>query len=246
MEPILVLISQRHLHGPYGDWRDVLENSYTKYMERHGIYVLPVPNPLDDLSPYLGETSAVRGVILTGGNDVGPITYGGEPIDDIGANPERTVSSHRDQTERALLDFAVGHGVPVLGICRGLQVINVYFGGRIVQDIEREYGRPAHKIGKAHAVHIVDDEARDYLGRDEVKVNSFHHQAVTPETLAPSLQAFAWEPDSQIVEGLYHPEYPIAAVQHHPEREVAESMHDALLMKAFREGTLFWKSRRAP
>jgi gamma-glutamyl-gamma-aminobutyrate hydrolase PuuD len=243
MQSSLALISQRHHLGPYGDWRDMLENNYTEYLERHGIYVLPVPNCVQDLLPYMAGTLSIRGVILTGGNDVGPFTYGGDPVDDIDANTERSVSSHRDRTERALLDFAVGHGLPVLGICRGVQFINVYFGGRIVQDIEREYGRPTHKIGQRHSIDIVDDRAREYLGIDDVKVNSYHHQAVTAETLAPALRAFAWEPDSQIVEGLYHPEYPIAGVQYHPEREAPESRHNALLMEAFREGKLFWESR---
>lgn len=246
MHSTLALISQRHVLGPYGDWRDVLENTYTKYMERHGIHILPVPNSLEDLSTYLDGRMPVRGLVLTGGNDVGPNAYGGNPVGGIDACSERAVSSHRDRTERALLDFAVRHGLPVFGICRGLQFINVYFGGGIVEDVGRQYGRRPHEIGQNHVIDIVDDHARDYLHTDKVEVNSYHHQAVTAETLAPPLRAFAHEPRSGIVEGLYHPELPIAAVQYHPEREACGAVHDALLMNAFREGKLFWKAQRSP
>ena len=243
MRSMVALISQRHLLGPYGDWQDVLENSYTEYMERHGIIVVPVSNSLGDLSPYMDGTVSVRGIILTGGNDVDPLTYGGALADDLHAYPERTVSSQRDRTERLLVHFAMSHGLPVFGICRGLQFINMYFGGGIVQDIERQYGRPPHKIGEHHWIEIVDERARDYLGTGAVNVNSYHHQAVTPENLAPPLRVFALEPESGIVEGLYHPLYPIAAMQFHPEREAFEALHDTRLINAFHDGDLFWRKQ---
>ena len=162
-----------------------------------------VPNTLRDPSGYLDRVGA-RGLILTGGDDLGKLP--GEPY---------TLSSpsERDQTERTLLSHAISQDLPVLGVCRGLQVINVYFGGALDRDLD-SLGR---HVNTTHPVDIVSKPSANAQDIGEVVTNSYHSQGVVLTGLAPELEAFALSPGN-VVEGLYHPERDIVAIQWHPER----------------------------
>lgn len=217
-----VLVSQRVVEGPYGDARDALEHSYVTFLERHGFTVVPVSNAAADASASF--TDDVAGVVLTGGNDV-------------------STSVERDRTEAALLRTAIDRTLPVLGICRGMQFINVFFGGTLVPDLEQHPAWETHRPGGSHPVAIVDPAALDMLGADIYEVNTFHRQAVTTGTMAPALRAFAVDRGSDVVEGLFHPSLPVAAVQYHPERRDITASVDERLMDAFASRTLFWEAR---
>ncbi len=159
------------------------------------------------------------GILFTGGGDVHPRFYHGEPhelIDDI--------DEDRDRTEIQLIQKSAQTGKPFLGICRGIQVINIALGGTIYADILAQkpgslnHATPDEKPRDflAHAVNIAEDSRlRQILGTAQPEVNSWHHQAVCD--LAPGVNATAFAPDG-IIEGLELPDHPYGlAVQWHPE-----------------------------
>ena len=154
----------------------------------------------------VGQAEGCAGLLLPGGGDMEPWRYGRANTASRGLEPER------DRAELELLERFAAEGRPVLGICRGLQVINVFFGGTLIQDL------PGHSaVGNRDRLHLVN-AAPEGFGRlwgDRPVVNSAHHQAV--ERLGEGLRAVQWAMDGT-VEGLVHKTLPVWAVQWHPER----------------------------
>lgn len=157
------------------------------------------------------------GLVLTGGGDVDPAWYGEEPLPALGP-----VDPARDGLEMALARLAWQQDMPVLGICRGLQVMVVALGGSLYQDLPSQLpGAQRHQWDTARnvAVHPVQvkpgSRLAELLGRAAVDVNSFHHQAA--KAVPAALQVTALSPDG-VVEGLEAPERRFwLAVQWHPE-----------------------------
>lgn len=180
--------------------------------------VLP---PQDGHSRELLDT--IDGLLLSGGGDVAPARFG----DDIVHSTTYGVSPLRDRFEIDLVNEAIERDFPVLGICRGIQVLNVALGGTLIQDVPDQYQQSdlVHRQNEAglapdeigHEVTIVPDTllARVAGGVATLGVNSFHHQAI--RELAPPLQATACAPDG-IVEGVELPTHHfVLGVQWHPE-----------------------------
>ncbi|HJR51255.1 MAG TPA: gamma-glutamyl-gamma-aminobutyrate hydrolase family protein [Gemmatimonadales bacterium] len=197
------------------------------------------------LSPLMGPSYAARaldgvdGLVLTGGEDMDPAWYHAEPHPK--ANPP---SRERDLFELALFAAARQREVPILGICRGIQVVNVALGGTLWQDLSSE--RPgevdhypeAARSERTHMVRLQPGSlTASALGATEIRVNSFHHQAI--RELAPDLVATGWTEDGLIeaVEGA--PGQPwLLAVQWHPEEMHAEVRNpDRGLFRALVERT---------
>jgi putative glutamine amidotransferase len=161
---------------------------------------------------------ACDGLLLTGGEDVDPAHYGEAPSPKLGA-----VDRERDQFELALVAAARERGLPVLGICRGIQLINVALGGTLYQDLPTERPsavdhdpRSAARHARTHHVRLAPgSRAAQVLGVDRLVPNSFHHQAV--KQLAPGLVASGWSDDG-LIEAVETTEAPwLLAVQWHPE-----------------------------
>lgn len=154
----------------------------------------------------IGEAEGCDGLLLPGGGDLEPWRY------EQGNTASRGLEPERDRAELDLLGQFTAAGRPVLGICRGLQTVNVFFGGTLIQDL------PGHRaVGERDRLHVVST-APDPLGRLWGKrpvVNSAHHQAV--DRLGEGLRAVQWAPDGT-VEALVHRTLPVWAVQWHPER----------------------------
>ncbi len=149
------------------------------------------------------------GLILCGGNDIGPKHYGEEFAGAV------DIDEKRDKSELALIDAFVRAGKPVMGICRGMQLVNVYFGGSLVQNLENADFH-ANRTDK-YLVHEVSAECGSLAHRlhgDSFSVNSSHHQAV--KRLGDGLIATAYSGD--VVEAVEHTGYPVIGVQWHPER----------------------------
>lgn len=180
------------------------------------------PVPLDPTATD-GERetalSAMDGLLLPGGADLDPALYGEQP------HPAVAVEGARDDLELAAWNAARERGVPIFGVCRGFQAINVFSGGRLVQHLEGHDS--ATSAPEAHPLHL-DPGSRlaAILGETEplrsTEVNSYHHQAVRPGDLAPGLVASAVAPhdDGELVEALEadDPEDWLVGVQFHPER----------------------------
>lgn len=184
---------------------------------------------------------ACDGLLLTGGEDVGPEHYGEAPSPKLG-----TVDRERDQFELALFAAARERGLPVLGICRGIQLINVALGGTLYQDLPSErpsavdHDPKAARTARTHHVRLAaGSRASRVLGVDRLVPNSFHHQAI--KQLAPGLVASGWTDDG-VIEAVESAEGPwLLAVQWHPEEMHADAT--AAELKLFR--ALVNEARRA-
>jgi len=197
-----------------GRERVTLNTTYVRALESAGLVPLALPTMLaaDRAGAAL---AAVRGLVLTGGEDVAPDRYGAAPHPRLGA-----VDPVRDAAEVALITAARARRLPILAICRGIQILNVALGGTLYQDLESE--RPSSVPHSDEALrHTVRVEAGSLLertlGTRLATVNSRHHQAI--RDLAPGLKAVAWADDG-VIEGA-EPANPneawIIAVQWHPE-----------------------------
>ena len=192
---------------------------YLEALERAGA----VPIPLDERAPTAQRATAfgnMDGLLLSGGADIDPARYGEAPAGAREAEPGR--DALEDEAFRAAIDS----GVPILGVCRGLQAINVFAGGSLVQHLDGHestaYPSPAvtrHRLELAGGSRLAA-----ILGESgDLEVNSYHHQAITADRLAPGLRisAFADHADAgELVEGVesIDPDQWLIGVQCHPER----------------------------
>ena len=164
-------------------------------------------NALALVGAPLAETPENADVLLLpGGGDMHPRFYG------QALNGSEDLDEARDARELTLIDNFLCEGKPVIGICRGLQVLNVYFGGTLRQHIEGH--SQIDGVDRLHAINTAPGLLRELYGT-RCTVNSAHHQAV--ETLGEGLQVLACAPDGT-VEAIAHESLPVFAVQWHPER----------------------------
>lgn len=151
------------------------------------------------------------GLILCGGNDTDPGYYGEKICGAV------DIDYARDRAEFALLDAYVKAGKPVLGICRGFQMINIYFGGSLYQHIDTA---AEHASGAdydlIHTVRAEENSMIHALYGAAFVVNSYHHQAI--KRLGNELSVTMMTEDGRIIEGVEHEKFPIFGVQWHPER----------------------------
>ena len=180
------------------------------------------------LSPVLGPDRAeaalhgMDGLLLTGGEDVDPAQYGGAPSPQLG-----TVDRRRDAFELALFRAARSRGLPVLAVCRGLQLVNVALGGTLWQDLPTDrpgavlHAQRTPRDRRTHAVRVTPaSRTRELLSTERLQVNSFHHQAI--RELGDGLLATGWAEDgvieaAEVADGGW-----VVGVQWHPESFHAE------------------------
>lgn len=211
-------------NAAYPDPRDALSHDWVRWCVARGWEPVLVPNGLPDPGAYV-EGLGVDLVVLTNGDSIGPLPAPGE---------EAAPAYPREHTETRLLEWGLARDRPVLGVCRGHQMVNRYFGGRVVEGLQAEVpGVRAHVAPEGHPVEIVDARLRDLCGAGSATVNSFHDDGFLAEHVAPELRVFALAGDG-VVEGLYHPARPLLTVQWHPERRnpgagVDERLIDALV-----------------
>ncbi|GAA1818719.1 gamma-glutamyl-gamma-aminobutyrate hydrolase family protein [Luedemannella flava] len=188
---------------------------------------LPVLVASDDPDPEL--VGRLDGLVLTGGSDVDPVHYG------AAAHPETVCDARRDEAELLLLRAAIAADLPVLGVCRGLQLMVVAAGGRLHQHLPDVPGLGEHRRGDGryarHPVRTLDgSRVRDILGA-ELEVNSHHHQGVAD---AGGLKVTALAPDG-LVEAVEDPGRAFhVAVQWHPEDSDDRRLFAALALAASR------------
>jgi len=220
---------------PEGDTKRVrLTAAYVTALENAGLVPLIVP-PLSSASAAAAVLDSVSGLVLTGGEDVDPARYGEERHEKV-----RSVNAARDATEAALVEEAKARGMPVLAICRGIQILNVALGGTLVQDIASQCGtdishdEDSPRDSRSHELDVEPGSLiAKAVGTEHLRVNSFHHQSV--KRLADGMRVTARAPDG-VIEGLESTDegWWVMAVQWHPE-EMTESPEpwDRGLFKAF-------------
>lgn len=180
----------------------------------------PIFIPLvEDESVLRRIYATIDGLLLAGGGDVHPALYGETPIPQLGS-----LDVERDAVEMPMVRWAIEDGKPVLGICRGIQVLNVALGGTLYQDIPSQLDSPGHDSSyqnqdwtyMAHDLHLEpESQIAQLLGTTSFTTNSLHHQSL--KHVAPGLRAVGWAPDGVVeaVEGL-NGQF-IMGLQCHPE-----------------------------
>lgn len=167
------------------------------------------------------------GIVLTGGADIDPALYDRERHPRV-----RHIDRVRDEFELEVVREALRLDLPVLGICRGHQLLNVVFGGTLLQHIEGDGHRAQRETGESrwHEVEIAPgSHLADAYGAGRTRFNSRHHQAVLFETLAPGLIPTAVSVGDDIVEGIEAPDRAFCVgVQWHPERPELRAESEAL------------------
>ncbi len=233
-QPLIAITGTTCTHPRYAMPMAAVAQRYLEALQAAGAAVLIVPPTFSPMqTPYLLER--VDGVLLSGGGDLAPAHHGGQPHPKVyGVLPER------DALELALARLAVERRVPLLGICRGIQVLNVALGGTLYEDLEDQMPNAlphrrdprTERTLLAHEVTVAaESRLAAILGDTHLPVNSLHHQGI--RDLAPGLRATAHAPDG-LVEGVEVPEHPFAlAVQWHPEWLYDTDTRMAALFRAF-------------
>lgn len=176
----------------YGEKRDAISQEWIKLLEECNIIPILIPNSLKNVKNFIQDLD-LKGIILSGG-------------DNIGDYPDR------DETENQLIEYSLEESIPVLGVCRGMQILNKFFGGDIIKNGSDEHVRINHNVK------IADLKFKKLFTEDEIEVNSFHKNIITKEKLHDDLAIFAIDERDDTVEGYYHKKFPIIGVMWHPER----------------------------
>ena len=247
MKPIIGITPSAQLdtlsHGTF--LRYCVSAPYVRAVETAGGVPVVLPPQRDAVDELM---SVIDGLLLSGGPDVDPARYGDNYVHPAtyGIDPER------DQFEIDLFDASLRRGIPVFGICRGIQLMNVALGGTLIQDVSTEHpgaaevGHRQHERGLedsavGHEMSAVESVPLPIFGNNDLAVNSFHHQAI--RDLAPDLMPAAYSPDG-LVEAVVMREKPeVFGVQWHPElmfeRDDAHLRPFARLVEAATKSKLF-------
>ena len=227
-------VSNKPLIGISLGWSETknsVNNTYVNSVLMNGgvPYLIPVTDNVEVLRQIVAQ---LDGIIFTGGEDFAPAYFGEDEHEHLGE-----VNVTRDTYDLTLFKLASDRNIPTLGICRGLQLINVGMGGTLYQDLPSE--KPSdinHRQSEAgtvatHSVSVVEGSLmHQILGQKEVQVNTFHHQAI--EKLAPGLKIVGWANDSvpEMIEA--YPHRQIIGTQFHP--EIFTNAGDELMGKLFK------------
>ena len=149
------------------------------------------------------------GLLMSGGADIDPKRYGAEPEPEL-----QSIEPARDEFELKILELVYERELPVAGICRGLQILNVHAGGSLYQDVPPHSVRDKAPSTRVHDITTEKGSILEKLYGEKLEVNSLHHQSI--KTLGRHFSASATSNDG-IVEGIEHSQLPIVAVQWHPE-----------------------------
>jgi putative glutamine amidotransferase len=218
----------------------IMGQRYVKGLTAAGAVPWLIPLLPDDEATLRGIYERLDGLFLTGGVDIDPSRYG-EPRH---ARCDRSDPA-RDATELTLIRWALADARPILGVCRGIQALNVACGGSLYQHvpeqhpsaIKHDYFPGPPDYSRDYLAHVVrfrpDSRLARLLGAEQVQVNSMHHQGI--KRLAPGLAATAVAPDG-LIEGVEAPDRPfVVGVQWHPEELVEQHPPQRRLFASFVE-----------
>jgi len=191
-------------NSDYDEDRDALSHDWIQLFEKLRLNPLFIPNTIQNIESFLDDMN-VGGLILSGG-------------DNLGQTPAR------DKTEQKILDFSCKNKIPLIGICRGMQAINSFFGGSI------ETLHDSSHVNQNHSV-TIGETLSSVLETKKFEVNSYHHNIIKKNSLGKNLQPFAIADDGSI-EGFFHTEFPLYGVMWHPERNF-DIKNELLVSKIF-------------
>ena len=190
----------------FNEKRDTISHDWINFLQKLDYFPVLIPNNLTDVEDYISELK-LNGIILSGG-------------DNIGEFPERA------QTENKILEYAIKNSIPILGVCRGMQLINTFFNGTI-----SENSNSGH-VGKPHNIDIMNPSLVNLFGHDKLEVNSFHNNLIKKDDIGDGLDVFALSEKDFTIEGCFHKKYPIIGVMWHPERD-QQKKHQSQIIDIF-------------
>jgi putative glutamine amidotransferase len=183
---------------------------------------------------YRHRLDRVEAVVLPGGRDINPRRYGASST---GQNMQGPYDDRQDKVELQLARDVVEAGIPLLAICRGMQILNVALGGTLIDDL------PPSTVNHRSGFHDVTLDSGSAVARAmgcvDPSVSAVHHQAV--ERLGTGLVASGWAADG-CIEAIEHPDRPILAVQWHPEDDAEDNPIEQALFDSFADPT-WWAQR---
>jgi len=197
----------------FDERRDAISHDWIDFLQKLEILPIIIPNKLKDVDEYI-STLNLDGIILSGG-------------DNIGEFPER------DKTEIRIIDYSTKNNIPILGVCRGMQLINEFFNGKNIKSDNLNH------VGKYHNVKVKNSNFKDMLG-EELEVNSFHNNLIKKEDVGQELEIFAESEEDSTIEGYFHKRYPIIGVMWHPERDQEQGYQSKIINILYNQ--LIWKS----
>lgn len=176
----------------YSEKRDALSRDWPIFLEKLDVYPLLVPNSISNVKEFLDEMKP-NAIILSGGEN-------------IGENPER------DLIESSLIEYGINNNLPILGVCRGMQILNHYFGGSISSSKNKNHVDTNHLI-----------KTNQRLGsKNNVQVNSFHDNIILKTDLSKNFEILAECESDQTIEAIVNKKSLLVGVMWHPEREQNE------------------------
>ena len=206
-------ISSRIINAEnYDEKRDAISHDWPQLLEKIESNIIFIPNKLTNVEDFLNDIG-VNGLILSGGDNIG---------DD----------KQRDDTEIKILNFAIKNKIPLLGVCRGMQVINNFFSGSI------EKNNNLSHIVNSHHITLVNNNIISLLNKNTFEVNSFHNNIITNSNLGKNIEAFAITDKDKTIEGFFHTSLPIVGVMWHPERDF--NHENQLILEHIFNKKLFW------
>lgn len=197
------LITQREGVNDYGDPTDILEAGYVKFYESIGFIPRPVANHTKNFERLFDEKIDL--LIVVGGGALAPQWYD-RPHDE-------TVQKNRDRMEEKLIHYCVNHGIPIIGTCRGMQYINVLFGGRLAYHPNLPCLR---ERGEDHMVRLLKENR-------SIEVNNYHKDVIFEDSLADCFEPIAIDEDNHTIEAYQSESMKILGIQWHPERSFAST-----------------------
>lgn len=202
--------------------RDSLSKDWYRVIDRvmPNSLLIPLINHPDGAIRII-KAFGIDGVILSGGDDWG-------------------ISKRRDNTEIEIIKYCLKRGIPLLGVCRGMQVLNIYFGGKLETGISGVI-REKH-VRVTHNVEISGTGPFWNRSRgSRLRVNSYHDQGIVSKGVSARLRVFAGTRKGAI-EGIYHPKKAIVGIQWHPERKTPSKIFDKMLMTSLFNNRTFNKA----
>lgn len=204
--------------GNFSEGNCAVADGYIRSVLAAGGTPLIIP-PYEEKDALTSTLDRIDGLLLTGGGDINPLFLGEEPVKQLGS-----INHRRDRQELVMTRLAANRQIPILGICRGIQIMTAALGGKLYQDIHSQHPTPCIKhdqtLDRSYPSHTVKVEAGSLLGQifngaEKLNVNSFHHQAVKEP--APGFKACAYSTDG-LIEAVESTEYKsMLGVQWHPE-----------------------------
>lgn len=224
-------ITMTHYKSRLGFNSNGINKQYQEYVLNNGALPILIPIHSGSNISHLASQYAIMldMLLITGGTDVTPHLYGADIEKGCG-----DFDLDRDKWELALVNEFMKLSKPILGICRGLQILNVALGGTLRQDLDDSYNKHwhnlqiPHQIG--HKVNMIGSSLEHIFGKT-IWVNSFHHQSI--DKLAPSLvNSEVGITDDSLIEMIYEKKHKFIGVQYHPEM-MPSSKETQLLFKIF-------------